>query len=874
MRLYVYADNDDTFQNASPWLLLHTPTGAAQYTPAWDILNDAIGQWVELVIPYNGDSFWSRTDTGTPDLHNVSGIEIHADTWGDQFSLYLDGLSFGVPLFLPSNLRALAGNGQVTLLWDEYEDLSGSLAGFNVYRDTDSFDSVEGMTPVGTVLDPEATSFVDTTAENGVSYFYAVTAVSTGGGEALEVSAIGPHTPFDELDLQVVCVSRTPRFPRYDPLYTYYTITEPGGYGPYSFSAATGLGSGQTGSTQRWPNVGQTVTYTATVRNRGSEHFSGTVHGTWTVDGVPVSSVPQDLDLNPRQTATYTLTTTWDGLDHDIQFQIDAVDDRPDNNDFSLTSLSVAFLSYADLSYVESFREQSASYPDAITNDFFDWLNAHMERFNELFAAAGCDKRVHFDVLAELDDGSADPTDPARINFAIFPFRYYAGDGSLRLSGYYDSSEDLDYGLLHEMGHQLGLIDIYRINVSSGQNQVSGQPYAAASDLMNGVSHFLSEHSAGAMNHWLHTAHGYYGQFLYQMPDQVKMRFVGYDGTPLAGAQVRVYQKAERPGLGEVITNQVKFSGVTDANGEWLVPNVDINPAYAPTTYAGDTLRDNPFGYVAVIGTNSLLLFEVEHQGRSDYAWLDVTEVNNAYWGGQTGTATFERSLSLGGGTQYFPPLELTEGNAASWDAWAADGVLTLSDDPFAQVGDFSLKYHATGGFDNSALYPADRIASWDLGAVQNIHLRAYAVNPNFGFQDGSPWVILRSLEGYIELRSTNDAMNQAIGQWREFVIPLAGSSEWARTVHGTIDPGQVQSIELHVDTWGAGFTVWFDGLRFDPPVCPGDYNADGLIDIFDVLGFLNDWSSNAGRADITEDGVLDVFDVLRFLNLFSSECS
>lgn len=693
------------------------------------------------------------------------------------------------------------------------------------------------------------------------------------GVRSIEADAIVADSTRAETDLQVISVSRTPRYSRYDPRYTYYTISEPNGYGPYTFSAATSLGSGQNASTQRWPSVGQSVTYTATVRNRGSQQFSGSVQGTWTVDGVPVSVVPQVLNLSPRQTATYALVTTWDGLNHDIHFEIDAADDRPSNNHFRLTSLSVAFLSYVDQSYVDAFRTQSASYPNAITDDFFDWLNAHMDRFNELFAAANCDKRVHFDVLRELADGASDPSNPPRIQFAIFPFRYRTGDGSLRLSGYYDAAEDLDYGLLHEMAHQLGLIDIYRLNASASQNQVSGQTYSATPDLMNGVSHFLSQHSAGAMNHWLNIAHGYYGQFLYQMPEQVKMRFVGYDGAPLAGAQVRVYQKAERPGLGEVITTQVKFTGTTDSDGEWLVPNVNLNPAYVPTTFAGDTLRNNPFGYVAVIGTNGLLLFEVEHQGRSDYAWLEITDVNKAYWAGHTGTATFERPLALGGSTQYFPPLELTEGNAASWRAWAADGVLTLSDDPFAQVGSFSLKYHATGGFDNSALYPADRIASWNLGAVQNMHLRAYAINPNFAFQDGSPWVILRSNGGYLELRSTNDAMNQAMGQWRQFVIPMAGSSQWARTMHGAFNVEQVQSIEIHIDTWGAGFTVYLDGLRFDPPVCAGDYNADGSIDIFDALGYLNDWSSQAERADLTEDGLLDVWDVMRFLNLFSSAC-
>ena len=200
----------------------------------------------------------------------------------------------------------------------------------------------------------------------------------------------------------------------------------------------------------------------------------------------------------------------------------------------------------------------------------------------------------------------------------------------MRLSGYYDASEDIDFGLLHEMGHQLGLIDLYRLNLGPAQNYVSSSGYSGPAGLMNGVSHFLSQHSALAMSHWLDTAHGYYGQYLYEMPDQVRMRFLGSDEQPLAGATVYVYQKVERPGLGEVITDQFKAQGTTNASGEYTLPNVPIDPNLVPVTYAGDELRPNPFGYVAVVGTNGVLHFKVEHNGFVDYAWLDITQVNNA----------------------------------------------------------------------------------------------------------------------------------------------------------------------------------------------------------------------------------------------------
>jgi len=83
-----------------------------------------------------------------------------------------------------------------------------------------------------------------------------------------------------ESDLQVVTIARSPAFPRYLPIYTSYSLSEPSGFGPYVFSAATGLGGGQTGSTPRWPGLGSTVTYTATVRNRGDVVWDTSIAGT------------------------------------------------------------------------------------------------------------------------------------------------------------------------------------------------------------------------------------------------------------------------------------------------------------------------------------------------------------------------------------------------------------------------------------------------------------------------------------------------------------------------------------------------------------------------------------------------------------------
>ncbi|MBI4579000.1 MAG: hypothetical protein HY718_04815 [Planctomycetes bacterium] len=838
---WVYADNPNAygFQNNSPWVRLASgPNDYIDYRTTYDPLNSAIGNWLQVVIPLTGDATWHRAITGSPDLRDVAYVEIHTDTWGAGFTVWLDGFGFTTPLAPPQDQAAVALNHAVALSWRAYE-IDEQFDHYAIYRSTSAFSSVADMTPIATVAGINSTQYTDTTALNGTRYHYAVTTLFTGGGQTTQVTSIGPRTPRDETDLQVVSISRTPRFPRYDPLYTYYEITEPSGFGPYVFSAATGLGSGQTGSTQRWPIADDPITYTATVRNRGTNAWSGTLTAEWRVDNVVVSSPAQIVTLAPGATTTFALVRFWDTLSHEIRFSLNLSDARGGNNTLAVDTKSVAFLSYVDVSRIENFREETPGYPGAATDDFLDWLNRHMQRFNQMFAEANCGKRIHFDVLEVLADTAPDPN-VNRILFAIFPFRYYAHEGTLRQSGYYDATEDLDYGLLHEMGHQLGLIDLYRLDVSSGANQVSGLGYSGPAGLMHGVSHFLSQNSAYAMTHWLDTAHGYYGQYLYHLPAEIRMRFLASDGRPLANATATVYQKCERPGQGEVITNQAKVQGVTDSAGEYLLPNVPINSTLVPPAYNGDRLRDNPFGYLAVVGTNGVLLLKIEYDGATDFAWLDVTEANNAYWEGQTASAVFERSTSLGGPIQRIPPADMAESNANDWSAWAEgsdpQNTYVTDDGSRRLVGRASVRFVTNGGFDTYVRYPRTFNARWDLTCAQVLHISFYAENPNSpGFQSGSPWIRLRDRQNdYVQFQYYSDGypydlLNQARNQWRQYDIPLDAPTNtqtgWRRTLVGTPDLAQIQYLEIHADTWGGGFTLWLDGVGFDRVGLPADFD-------------------------------------------------
>ncbi|GAB4273829.1 MAG: hypothetical protein Kow0092_29160 [Deferrisomatales bacterium] len=753
----------------------------------------------------------------------------------------------------PAGVFAVAGNGAVTLGWVPVEDPAGAFRHYAVYRADAPFASVEGMAPIATVAAREAAGYVDASATNGVPYYYAVTTVTEGGAETQTVASTGPRIPRDETDLQVVSLARTPRFPRYAPVYTYYELTEPSGFGPYLFSAATGLGEGQTPDTPRWPEPGDPVTYTATVRNRGTNPWDASLPGTWLVDGQVVLRTEGPRRLEPGETAAFALPRLWDGLSHEVRFRLEVDDGRPGNDELGVESFSVPFLSYVDLSYLEDFRDgDSPRYPEAATDDFLDWLNRHAARFNELFARAGSPKRIHFDVLEVLPDRAVDPPID-RSPFGIFPFRYRAGEGSLRRSGYYRPGDDIDYGLLHEMGHQLGLIDLYQLDVPAEGNGVSGTAYRAPDGLMRNVADFLSAPSALAMTHWARQAHGYYGQYLYNLPGEIRVRLLGRDGAPLAGAELALYQLCERPGAGKGIADQVKARGTADARGEWALPNVAVDPSLVPPVATGDRLRDNPFGYLAVTGTNGVLLLRVEHQGEAAFAWLDVAEANVAYFTGHTDRAVFERPLALGGPIQERPPPDLAEGNARDWQAWAegSEGGTFAADGPDRKVaGAASLKLLTDGGFDVLARYPATFRARWDLSGFERPTLSVYAHNPNLGFQSGSPWIRLVDLTGaYYEYRFYQDGapfdlLDEARGRWRTCQIPLRPAAEggdgWRRTAYGAPAPGRAAAVEIRADTWGAGFTLWLDGVGFAPG-CPFDGDGTDLAGTAARLGAAPD---------------------------------
>ena len=96
LSFWIRPENDDSFQENQPVVVLRSPSGSIRLEPG-DILVNTPG-WRYYEVPLDGTFPWTRTQSGTPDLEDVNAIEIHDDTWGNGFRLYVDGVSVGRPL--------------------------------------------------------------------------------------------------------------------------------------------------------------------------------------------------------------------------------------------------------------------------------------------------------------------------------------------------------------------------------------------------------------------------------------------------------------------------------------------------------------------------------------------------------------------------------------------------------------------------------------------------------------------------------------------------------------------------------------------------------------------------------------------------------
>jgi uncharacterized protein (DUF1800 family)/fibronectin type 3 domain-containing protein len=164
--------------NAVITLTWAATTGATSYSVSRAL---AAGGPFSILGTSSAPSYTDSTVTnGTTYYYLVSARNASSSSGNSDVVSATPAIVVAIPA-APTNLVAAAGNAQVSLTWTT----SAGAAGYNVLRAT-----VTGgpYTAVGT---PVSSPFVDTTASNGTTYFYVLTAQNSAGTSAnsAEVSA-------------------------------------------------------------------------------------------------------------------------------------------------------------------------------------------------------------------------------------------------------------------------------------------------------------------------------------------------------------------------------------------------------------------------------------------------------------------------------------------------------------------------------------------------------------------------------------------------------------------------------------------------------------------------------------------------------------
>ena len=263
-------------------------------------------------------------------------------------------------------------------------------------------------------------------------------------------------------DLSVHYLGHEPRFP--------LTIIDydPPGYNPRLSAAAE--------AQPKWPDPGDSVTYTAHVENQGSAPVPATGFR-WLIDGAPAAQ-GELPPLAPGEAADPVLPWTWQDGSHLVRFELasDAcpiVDDgHVVNNSREQRTNAVLFTIYT----WPGFEDWMATHDNPLgTRSGADWIQYQADEMNRLFELSRSDiapdgvlLRIAVDRIVRVPEetpyhGGHAPPEPCPTDSC---WAFGGPNQHPDLPGWLEAVDgERDNITLHEWGHQIGLLDIYRMDV-------------------------------------------------------------------------------------------------------------------------------------------------------------------------------------------------------------------------------------------------------------------------------------------------------------------------------------------------------------------------------------------------------------------------
>ncbi|MDP3900551.1 MAG: CARDB domain-containing protein [bacterium] len=453
-----------------------------------------------------------------------------------------------------------------------------------------------------------------------------------------------------EIDLNTTFIERTPRYERYNV--TYSAVNTP-----------TGISNA--GVSQ--PSNGDIVTFAAHVVNKGADTAPASAYQ-WSIDGAEVAA--GDLpSLASGAEAIVEYGWTWaDAGDHTVTFSADSAGEISEvyetNN--SITNSIDAYYLRIQVEQ-EVYDNFNASVNNAGTKSFEDWIQFHIARMNTMITSGGGNISVRIDDIDVVDnDTLPDGGTHADPNWD------WDGSWGFERTGWTPSVintwiNNIEYALIHELTHQLGIIDAYNLNYDwnyVAANEIipicascpdgsycGGQvaiyemcTYYNSSllGLMRGGGNDYSAYDIASMNATAGFRRGYFGEYLLDVPAANTLIFKNQtSNAPVTDAQIDVYQASN---VAIRLADNI-LSATTDSNGQVALPNQPFTAI--PTTETGYSLSANPFGDINIVGLNGIFLIKITKGENIDYQYMDISQFNMEYWEGNTSSAEYTILTSI-----------------------------------------------------------------------------------------------------------------------------------------------------------------------------------------------------------------------------------
>lgn len=432
--------------------------------------------------------------------------------------------------------------------------------------------------------------------------------------------------PEDGADLQVVSIARSPELPRIDV----QNSNETGVYLP---------GEPQNPNDKFWPVDGETVTWTATVRNAGKAPAQG-FDAVWTVRDKQTTAVSIAEALAPGESKTLKL---------EVPFKLDIFDHRRQPISLRLFPKSPDNDPANDVLEVQ---ENGLQFGVVLPKDLpipnaYIWVQRMFSKWNESlarhskysFAPDGCKERVFVEQFFD-----AQPSASAA--------KLLDGVITVDPSWFVKSPQEAERQMLRQITLNLGLVDLaFPADMPDADDPwpgiVGGDtrndapfPGAYALPFETGFDVVLNSYDltrsgwrlsatdVGALNGRVGRRRGYTGDYLFDVPPIMAVGASDWMGRPLKSVELTFV-----PIVDGKLAYAKQFAMTTSETGGVILNSKPVGE-HKPTMNASQ-LKDNFFGLIDVTGRTPGYRVEVTVNGVKAASYLKVWQAVESFYRGQ-----------------------------------------------------------------------------------------------------------------------------------------------------------------------------------------------------------------------------------------------